>query len=553
MGADAALQQGFGGSLCYDRASMHEPETLTRVLVGISRRMRRDRALREIGSAAAVSAGIALLYQILASLTALPVPRGAWIGLAAGALILAWGRAARRLAPPVSADTAADLADRRADLADLLKSARWFGRHVGAEPIVRAQMRRAETAAQALQPTRVAPYGWPRSVPLALVLGFAATAWYVIAPTWPNRIADAALVAARGGAPASGRPSPAHDKAGLPDGPPQERGAEAASPTGTSGSGTTTGKAAAAGATGATGGSGAGAVASGGGAMRWNAIQTSLQSLFGGESPNGAPADASGRDAPRFAGAADDVGRARRGSSDDAVALGPQKKLVATGALNLMSKMAEMFKGDDELPTPHGEMARSLRQATLSGDKIDAEADTAKKMSGDGKAAKQDEGAPQSNGPNVPLTPDSMNQGHGDGSGDKPEGNAHLDAGDTPQSPNAAGEGEANRRGGNDNAESKGTGPSDPVKGEKTARLATQLNRSVIKSLPNQNDAKRDAGLDPIYAATRAQQSMLDYRTVAGRAPAGREDAMTGEQVPLAYRPVVRDYFLALKSRDNAK
>lgn len=528
---------------------MHEPETLTRLLVGISRRMRLDRATREVGGAVAVSAGGALLYQILTSVSALPVPKSVWTGLGVAALAVVWGRAAWRLSRPVSADSAADFADSRAELSDLLKSARWFGRQPSSETIVQAHLRRAEAAARALVPGRLVPVRWPRSVPLALALGLAAVAWHVVAPTWPDRLASAVLVVARGALPADVRSVEARPASESRDGRRPDRGSDGSAPGGT----TSVGKASASplAISASAGSSAAGAATTAGsGSLRWSAVQKSLQSLLGGDLPTGVAADQA-HDAPRAAGGGDEAGKARRGTSDDGVSVGPQKKLVATGALNLLSKMAEMFKGDEEMPTPHGEMARSLRQATLLADKIDGDADTAKKLSGDTKAAKQDEGAPQSNGPNVPLTPDSMNQGHGDGSGDKPEGNAHLDAGDTPQSPNAAGEGEANRRGGNDNAESKGSGPSDPVKGEKTARLATQLNRSVIKSLPNQNDGKRDAGLDPIYAATRAQQSMLDYRTVAGRPATGREEAMSGEQVPLAYRPVVRDYFLALKSRDN--
>jgi hypothetical protein len=89
-----------------------------------------------------------------------------------------------------------------------------------------------------------------------------------------------------------------------------------------------------------------------------------------------------------------------------------------------------------------------------------------------------------------------------------------------------------------------------PVEGPKTMRLQAQLQRVQIDGQPADDSANKGTE-EQLYAATRAQQSRVEYQPTASQPRQTREAATTGERVPLAHREVVKDYFLNLRKSND--
>lgn len=87
-----------------------------------------------------------------------------------------------------------------------------------------------------------------------------------------------------------------------------------------------------------------------------------------------------------------------------------------------------------------------------------------------------------------------------------------------------------------------------PLLGERTMRLRTQLERVRIEAA-GQPDS---AGIqDRVYAPTSEQLSGLAYETVTPGARYAAAAAVAGEDVPVIYREVVKDYFLKLNQAEH--
>ncbi len=133
----------------------------------------------------------------------------------------------------------------------------------------------------------------------------------------------------------------------------------------------------------------------------------------------------------------------------------------------------------------------------------------------------------------------------GQNEGGNPGGNSQLAEGGGQHVSLSAG---ADSRDPADVAQSRS--PSDvaaaPVEGPKTVRLQAQLQRVRIDGQPTGARTEEDAD-EPLYAATRAQRSRLDYQAATSQPRQVAETATTGERIPLAHREVVKDYFLNLR------
>jgi hypothetical protein len=57
-----------------------------------------------------------------------------------------------------------------------------------------------------------------------------------------------------------------------------------------------------------------------------------------------------------------------------------------------------------------------------------------------------------------------------------------------------------------------------------------------------------------VEEASRRERSVLDYRNVAPALGAGpQRDAVSREQIPWEYRPLIKSYFEAIRERDTGK
>jgi hypothetical protein len=87
----------------------------------------------------------------------------------------------------------------------------------------------------------------------------------------------------------------------------------------------------------------------------------------------------------------------------------------------------------------------------------------------------------------------------------------------------------------------------DAAKGKPTKRIQAP---SRFVSIEGQTGASARS-TDEFFAATRWQPSQLDYRALTPKAHHAPEAAIDGEQVPLAHRSTVRDYFLTFQQQSK--
>lgn len=97
-----------------------------------------------------------------------------------------------------------------------------------------------------------------------------------------------------------------------------------------------------------------------------------------------------------------------------------------------------------------------------------------------------------------------------------------------------------------------GEGESAPVLGKKTQRLALQLKRAVTQAKNPSPQQEDDEGTpEAFFSATRAQAARVQLQAVQASSQSAPGETMAGEQTPLAYRAVVKDYFLTQHRKEK--
>jgi hypothetical protein len=517
---------------------------LDRSLAHIVRRLRIGRAMSEAAAAACWIAGALLVYQLaLSVIVSTPaVETLRWMLTGGIVVVLAWFGV--RLARRVTTGDAAAVADRAADLKDELKSAYWLTRdehsartlragaddHRRTREFIALLVQRASAGAQRLDAGRVVPGAAPRALMAAFVMGLlaAALAWW--SPRWAHPIGTGTERVMQ--SQQAAKPSVRADQAAEE----RARRKQAAAVSEQAAANATAGTPRA-------------------NEVDWASLERAAASLGHSEAANALAAAIRTRDVRRatelleqmkrdpgapplvdraFAGVARPM-RERAGQAD-----------AGTGR-DLLSALGDMFRAE-------------INQVGLDADKS-AEANLQRAMEAAEQRAKQNnQASPQTKGgnPENANTPGPRTQ-----AGD--EGEAHIN--------NAQGDG--NNPGGNSQpAEGSGQhvslsegadgrNPADveqsrslanvvvaPVDGPKTQRLQAQLQRVRIDGQQS-GDAANEGAEERLYAATRAQRSSLDYQAVANQPRYTKEEATTGERVPLAQRAVVRDYFLNLRATEK--
>jgi hypothetical protein len=238
----------------------------------------------------------------------------------------------------------------------------------------------------------------------------------------------------------------------------------------------------------------------------------------------------------------EDMKRERAYAKVDRPARPAADRGVAETGRDLISAMQDLFK-------------QQIDQQGIAPDKS-AENDLQRAMQAAQNAQQQENRpAPRTESENLanPIDPDVPLQREGERdvtSGQGEGGNSNVGDGAMGQHVTQSAAGEGGNPSDAEQSKSQANLAAAPVAGPKTMRLEAQLQRVRIESESEEQEAGKDAE-ERLYAATRAQRSMLDYQAVANQPRYTKEEATSGERVPLAHRAVVKDYFLHLRQTEK--
>ncbi len=522
---------------------MSDSELLAQRLRQLARRLHRNRLSRELATAGCWLFGALLVYQILGGLiTAAPV-LGALRALWLLALVMIALFYLVRLSRPTTLAAAAAVADERAHLKDELKTAQWFAREGTDSPLALLQLQRALRSAQSLDPRAVAPPHWPRSLPIALALALTAAGLALLPPKATHLglrastalAASEALAAPRGHArallPATGLALPtAEADAREQQGTTESPASGAAQPRGSDAAPERTG----------TGGASDAA---------WRRLDAMARSLEGSSEGAGLAAAIQSRDAARVAELMQELQHKRSLARAQANLIPHGEQVKAESDRGVMAALQSLFSDE--------KFAKQAESIEASEDELQRAVNIAQKLDEDGRprvnnpaqhTVDEQPAAPDDRA--VPLSSYGPRQAaRGRGEGGEPAGTTNVEGGAMGRRISQSQAGAGGSPSGSEQGGSRSELGADPVLGKQTLRLDVQLQRLKIES---GNDSSEAQGLaDRVYAATRAQRASLAYQAGVREARYASEQATSGEQVPLTYRDIVKDYFLNLRQKEE--
>jgi hypothetical protein len=492
---------------------MNDRDTIISTLTASARRMRANSALRELAWVACLISGTFLVYQILAVVIDVPAVMSAMSVLLILFAVVSVGFFVVRIFRPIALDETATVTDLRAQLRDELKTAYWFTRRGATSPLIDLQIQRAARAARELDPRKLFSIAVPRSAYAAVGLALSAGLLALVAPrvtyvraSQINIVTNAAIVAST-----DLRKSPAATQTTHSKEPSDPQALEAATATNAA----------------------------------WKKLESTIQSLGQDQELMAIAAAVKSRDAARAAQLLEELGRKRGFAQAQSTERMPG--VAASASQDLVARLQDIFGGNNA-PQPRQEanandqlaialsVAQTLEQdaKTRTNNPANLTADTA------GYNPLQAAIALERYGPRE--TRRSENQSGEFGGTTDVEGGA-MGRRVTQTNAGAGGKPSPNDTSDNNNIEA------ESVLGKSTMRLAAKLERMKIESnRPDGDDSQGPS--DGQYAATRAQQSQLNYQNASQQARYVRENAMSGERVPLAYRGAVKDYFLNLNRKE---
>jgi hypothetical protein len=491
---------------------MSDREILLRWLAAGAARLGWSRRTRELGRAACALLGLWLVAEVLHALGVPPQVLWAVVPLLAIAALAAVALFAWRIGRATTLAQAAGAADTRASLKDELQSAYWFTQRAMPDAFVERLLTRAARTASRLELRRVFPLGVPRSVMTAVTLALltGALAWLSPRIAFPvlQRPMPAPASAASGktgaGALAEDRigtaaPRPADSNAVKQDDP--------------------------------------------------NAAWSQLDRLTG-ELPAGARQDAvkraiAARDARLAAQLLEAAERNRAAAVAQDPGVRPQQEMRSAAETQ---RLLEALKG---LSNPHSkapieppikaEVSSTIRTATRLREQAREER---RKITG---APAQGEVTLNSRLRAISRAGAGMREvsyGEGEaaeaGSQTSVSGAASGDR--TGRSQAGGSEGE------HPNSSPTGAGDDQPVLGERTERLAAQLEKM---SAERSEDPKQQQAVEEFYVSTQRQASEVEYESVATRWRTQGEAVVAPGGTPLPYREAVKRYFLSQHAKED--
>lgn len=482
---------------------MHEREYLLRWLDAAAARLRFDHLAHTAAALAAVACGALLLHRLIALAVPVDAVRSALLPLLimiafAGSCAVLWR--ARRTP---DANDAAHAADRRAQLHDQLRSARWFADRAQTTPQIDLLLQRASNSAHAHSVAEA----FPRRVPNALWWALAFLALSALLAQWhpPGRTVDATAQATAASQAAGTQQSL---EAQQP-----AKGSEPAAPSAMAGE-----------------------------AQRlWSQLKALTEALPGADGALKSAVEA--RDATRAKRLLEALRiEAQPGGSTPPPAKDQVSAEVARGILDRLAQlMAEGgANGAPEAVAQQpntGRITQALREEMYEAPPPEANAEQPEMSALDAelRAMSRQNYGPRQTGPgNGEAGAESGPSNSSGGAMGRRVGVSRAGAKDGEQDPDG---------------NPTGTAEAEPVLGAPTQRLATQLKRVQVPSEP----ADEDEGSEESYfAATRSQSAQAQY--VAARVAQRRseETAALGGELPLDYREAAKRFTLAQHVKEAA-
>jgi hypothetical protein len=476
----------------------------------------RLRMIRSIHAGATVTfwlLGLVTLYQVLR--VAIPhtevVQALVPLLVIAGVAVVGYG--ATRAAGGASLSEAAGVADQKANLRDQLKSAYWFAQLPASQPVVEALVQRASQTARERIPQEILPLQVPRSawgsLGLALLVGILAA----LPPQWAHSVKtpESSAQAAKGA-----------QKDAIPQQGPQVIAQGMASE----------GPAAAR----------SGPRASAGMAREDEVSQEDTDS-------RGAAGDRQSDDVPKRPAEGDAVAGSG-GTVGTRAAQNTQRESPSEWLGSVISRLKEMVAQDDtegEDSAPEGSAQGVARAARADNGRT---ADT-----GSANPSPEYRKAERSENSNMALNSlggiGPRNTLAGEGDGEEQSGRNNSNAGPLGQRVGTS------RAGAGDDGDAPqgdpgGNSEATPVLGKKTQRLAMQLRRVAAQSKSSPDARDEDEGTpEAFFSATRSQAARVDVQEAQVTQSVARAEATSAEQTPLAYRALVKDYFLTQHRKEK--
>ena len=480
---------------------MSERDILTQWLGCAVHRLRLNLWLREASALACCLLCIAALYQALRVALGVPEVLTALLPMFVLGGVGLVGLFAWRLSRRPTLAQAAAAADRRADLKDQLGSALWFAQQRSPSPMIQLLLERATLTVERLEPRRLFPVVVPGGLPLAAALAVLAGVLAWLSP----RIGEPGINSMPAGASAS-----AYTKSRLQqvdteatiDEPQREQ-------------------------------------------VVARQLDELVRALANDSSPEAIAQALGARDARSAAQLLEAIRRRQAAQASTSRAARPQNEQMSEAlAQGILERLKHLSTEDSSAQAPQPVEDADQSTARLQRELRDEMEEVQRSRPGQQSAGED--------ALNTLLRAISRNS-TGGRELVRGETEALQDAGRT----SVGGGGAMGRRvgvsqAGGGNGEQPRSSPDasadEPVLGQKTQRLAVQLQTVKVEQSA---DDDRNGAEDAFYAATQAQASRLEYEAVTARSRQATERNGDGERMPMAYREAVKRYMLGQHGKER--
>ncbi len=490
------------------------------LILWLSRFAGRLRLIRRLRAGATITFWllvIAALYQVLRAMIPYTEVMQALSRLLAIAAVGIVAYGLYRMARPTSLTQAASAADQAANLRDELKSAYWFVQAPAGQPAVELHMQRASRTAKQRDPRQILPLRIPKSAwgSLGLALLMGVFAWW--SPQWAysikNGAGDSKALAILG---TSVKPAASASSNNVAGG--QGRSQEPPIPRSTK-------------------------------ALSRSSAENDSPGDTDTDSKGAVDARLSGDGLAPPAGAAQSAssGTPTRRAAQNLPRESPSQWLgsVISRLKDLMQQGDEQTRSDDA--APEGSAQRGTRMAAAeNGRNTDAGSSNPSPQYRDAERSGNTDMRLNSLGGTGPR-----NTLAGEGAGEEQSGRNNSNSGAMGQRVGTS-RGGAGDEGDAPRGDPGGASESTPVLGRKTQRLAMQLKRVPTHSKSRSDAGDEDEGTpEAFFSATRSQASRVEPQGAEATPRATRSESTQTEQTPLAYRAVVKDYFLTQHRKEK--
>jgi hypothetical protein len=489
---------------------MSDREILLRWLAAGAARLGWNRRVRELGRAACALLALCLIAEVLQALGVPAQVLWALVPLLAAAALAAVALFAWRIARATTLAQAAGAADTRAGLKDELQSAYWFTQRGVPDAFVQLLLTRAARTAARLELRRIFPLGVPRSVMTALTLALLTSALAWLSP----RIALPVLQQAM--------PAPAAIGKTGAGALAEDRTEKAAPPP-----------------------AGPNAIREDDLNAAWSQLDRLAEQLPAGARRDAVKRAIAARDARLAAQLLQAPERNRAAAvPQDPPARSQREMKAAAEAGRLLEGLKGLSNPESKVPLEppiKAEVSPTVRTATrlreqareerrkITGTPTQGEVTLNNRLRAISRAG-------------AGMREVSYGEGEAAEAGSQTSVSGAASGDRTGRSQAGGSEGE------HPNSSPTGAGDDQPVLGERTERLAAQLEKM---SAERSEDSKQQEAVEEFYAATQRRASEVEYQSIAARWRAQQEAVVAPGGTPLSYREAVKQYFLSQHAKEH--